>query len=386
MISLNFMELFSDVRLWFLIVLAWIWVERNRQAVQTLETVPFIHPEHRYPAKQPDLVSVILPAKNEEDNIAACLDSLLHQDYPNYEILAANDSSTDRTAQILENYAGRLRVVNVPETPDGWTGKNFAIHTAIEHARGRWLLFTDADTRHEPSSLSAGLSHARAQDLALLTLTPRCLARGFWENMLQPCIMSFIGLWFPFKKINDPRSSVYFANGQYILMTAALYKQIEGHASVREEFLEDFALMKKTKELGLRAECAIGVSIFGTRMYSSIQGMWKGWRRIYLHAFKSRAEVLAAKMLNVLFSCVLPFVILGRLTYEAFRYRENFALLWGAALGLTGFILLTMTIAYSTLKAKRRFSLLFPFAAVFLALILGDAARMAATGAKTKWR
>ena len=377
----------ADIRVLYLVFLAWIWGQRTVQALQTLHDAPQVQPcKPALLSTSQDLVSVIIPAKNEEGNIAECLNGLLNQDYPHYEIIVANDSSTDRTEEILKSYEARVRFINVSPTPQGWTGKNFAIHSAMNQAQGAWFLFTDADTRHEPCSISASLAYAQSRNLSFLTLLPRCLTGGLMENILQPCIMGFMGLWFPMDQINAPDSKTYFANGQYILMRAELHHQIGGHEKVFDQYLEDFALMKRTKELGERVECAFGISIFGTRMYHAFSSIWRGWRRIYLHAYQKDAFILLQKMADIFFTTVLSFFSLPFFIVSTFNASGPQRFLGIASAMILGLILMIVWKTYGIIRAKQIYFIFFPLGSLILMLILGNAMIVALTGQKTKWR
>ncbi|MSR77100.1 MAG: glycosyltransferase [Candidatus Omnitrophica bacterium] len=384
---IRFMTFFlSDIRIWYLIFLAYVWAWRSHRAMATIKNAPFIHPLLRsLPAPQ-SLVSVIIPAKNEARNIRECLTSLLAQDYQNYEIIVANDSSTDTTEEILKSFGARIRYVNVSPTPSGWTGKNFAIHSAMNLTQGDWYLFTDADTRHQSSSISSAVSHAESRKLSFLTLLPKCLTGGFLENVLQPCIMGFMGLWFPMDQINSPDSGLSFANGQYILMRAELHQRIGGHENVFDQYLEDFALMKRAKELGERVECALGTSIFGTRMYHAFSYIWRGWRRIYLHAYEKNIAMLLRRMADLFFTVVLPFFALPFFIPATLENPASQAFFWISAAAVLGFILIVAWTSYGIVRAKQIYFIFFPAASLILMLILGNAVLVAASRQKTKWR
>jgi len=304
-------------------------------------------------------------------------------------VIVINNCSTDRTEAILKdlgaveigtgNPRSKFKYLNTPPTPKGWTGKNFALHLGVQHATGDWLLLTDADTRHEPGSVNASLSFAEEKKLDLLTLLPRCLAHGFWENLIQPCAMSYMGLWFPLRKINDPKSRVYFANGQYLLLNANHYRKIGGHEGVKEAFLEDFAIMKKTKELGARAMCAFGMELYGTRMYDSFDAIWRGWRRIFLHAFEQKPLPILKCALSVFFFSVFPLIALIALS-------AHFSLSLLLCVLILAIILATARTAYAIVKAKKSYALLHPLAALVFTAILLDASQMALLKRQTHWR
>ncbi len=386
----NLMEIIANVMFFFFILILAGWIYRSWRALFELKQAPVLRISES-PSRK-GKVSILIPAKNEEKNIADCVKSLRAQLREGDEILVINNCSEDRTEAILrelgaeeipfggipENPKAKLKYLNTPETPESWTGKNFALHLGIYYAAGDWFLFTDADTRHQPGSLDSALAFAESHRLDLLTLLPRCLAHGFWEELIQPCAMGYMGLWFPIGKVNDPASKVYFGNGQYLLLRADHYRKIDGHLGVKESFLEDFALMKKTQESGARGMCAFGMEIYGTRMYDSFDALWRGWRRIYLHAFEQKPGRILTCVLSIFFFSVLPFFLLPAAFNSAFATLLSLITL--------GIIFATAWKAYGIVKARKRYALLHPFAALVFAAILSDAFRMALLKHKTPWR
>lgn len=373
----------------YYILTALIWLHRTRRALEALRENPVVR-RPSSPLSPSSPVSVLLPVKNEEENLEECLKSLLHQDYPNIEIIVINDHSIDRTQEILSKYSKlypeRIRALDALETPEGWTGKNWALAEGVREAKGEWLFFTDADTRHDPWSISSSLDHAEGRDLDLLSLSPRCLVEGFWEKTLQPAAMGFTGLWFPFARVNQPSSSLTFGNGQYLAIRKKTYQAIGGHEKVKGAFLEDFALVKEAKQSSFRTECAIGTEIFGTRMYRSLSGIWQGWRRIFLHAFEKNYLQLLAKSASVFVFSLLPFSLFPLFTHWALQNPEQWGKFWGAGLSILGLILWTAWKTHQVVGAPRRFAFLHPLAGLFVAGILADAAWKALQKKEVKWR
>ncbi|MFH0985401.1 MAG: glycosyltransferase family 2 protein [Candidatus Omnitrophota bacterium] len=383
------METTSNALLFFLLFILAGWVYRSWRSLSELKQAPTL--ELTGNARRLGKVSILIPAKNEEKNIADCVKPFLCQLRKGDELIVINNCSEDRTEAILKEL-GAVEIpdgkkgsdpffgyLNTPKTPEGWTGKNYALDLGVRHATGDWFLFTDADTRHEPGSLDAALSFAEEKKLDLLTLLPRCLAHGFWEELVQPCAMGYMGLWFPVQKINDPRSEVYFGNGQYLLLKADHYRKISGHDGVREAFLEDFALMKKTKETGARGMCAFGMELYGTRMYESFDSIWRGWRRIFLHAFEQKPAALLKCVMSVFVFSVLPFLALAALP------RHGVVSLLLCVLILV-IIFATAATAYAIVRARKRFAFLHPLAALVFTAILVDALQMALFKRRTHWR
>jgi chlorobactene glucosyltransferase len=388
------MEIIKNIPLFLLIFILAGWLYRSWRSLSELKQAPTLKLHGATPKR--GRVSVLIPAKNEENNIADCVKPFLAQLREGDELIVINNCSTDRTEALLKEL-GAIEIkgvshhfpkkvtdpffgyLNTPPTPEGWTGKNYALHLGTQHASGDWFLFTDADTRHEHGSIDAALAFAEEKKLDLLTLLPRCLAHGFWEEVIQPCAMGYMGLWFPIRKINDPKSKVYFGNGQYLLLRTGHYRLLEGHASVKEAFLEDFALMKKTKEMGARGMCAFGMEIYGTRMYDSFNAIWRGWRRIFLHAFEQKPAPILKCVLSVFFFSVFPLMILITLS-------NPFSIPFVLCAVILAIILVTAATAYTIVRARKRYALLHPLAALIFTAILLDALQMAFFKRKTHWR
>jgi chlorobactene glucosyltransferase len=338
------------------------------------------------------LASILVPARNEEANVGECLEMLLSQKYPRFEVIAIDDNSSDRTGELIAEAARRdqrLVALTASPTPPGWTGKNWALDAAARRARGEWLLFTDADTRHGPYALASTLAHASRRGLELLSLVPHALTRSFWERALQPPAMGYLGRWFPLDRINDPADPLAFANGQFLLFRREAYLALGGHAAVRGEFLEDVAFARAAKHAGRRMECALGKRLLGVRMYDSPARYFRGWHRIYLHAFDRKSSSLLARALDLALLSILPFGLVA--TLAACRPLSGGPwILWGSALGgslaAAGLVYVFAAKVQSTVGQKRAFAVFHPLAAAILAGVLLFAARSAYTGAPTRWR
>jgi len=194
-----------------------IWVYRallvylpgSRGPILSADTIP--------DAADTGVVSVIVPAKDEEANIRAALDTLRAQDYPNLEIIVVDDRSRDRTAEIVREVAAedpRVRLVQVRELPAGWFGKPHAMHVGAGEARGQWLLFVDADCRQAPHSVRAAVNFLTDHQGEMISLWPVLEMHGFWENAVQPVAGSVLVAWFRPSWVNNPRRRAAFANGQ----------------------------------------------------------------------------------------------------------------------------------------------------------------------------
>jgi chlorobactene glucosyltransferase len=233
----------------------------------------------RIPKPAP-LVSVLIPARNEEENIETCLKSLQKQDYPNFEILVLDDNSKDRTAELVERMAAkddRIRLIKGELLPEGWAGKPFACYQLAEKAKGSWLLFVDADTTHAPHMLRSTLALAIELKTSLLSGFPRQMAESLPEKVAMPVlyfvIMSWLPLWWVHRSMHRPSLTI----GQFLLFPREEYWRIGGHMAVKDRILEDVWLGVETIRHGGR-HVAIDLStVFYCRMYRDVGKMWEGF-------------------------------------------------------------------------------------------------------------
>lgn len=223
-------------------------------------------------------VSVIVPARNEEACLGACLESLAAQTGADFEIVVVDDGSTDHTREIAQSFPF-VRVVDADPPPSGWTGKNNAMAAGARVARSEWLLFTDADTVHKPGSLARAVAEAQQRGVALLSYSPQQEVHGFWENAVMPVIFAELAATYRPSQVSDPRSPAAAANGQYILIAREAYDAIGGHAAVHSSLLEDVALAKAVKASGRKILFRFGGDAVRTRMYRSFAQLREGWTK-----------------------------------------------------------------------------------------------------------
>ena len=232
----------------------------------------------------PPRVSIILPARNEAAHIAACVESLLGTTWPNVEIIVVNDHSTDGTRELAETAANgdpRIIVVEAPDLPAGWFGKQWACHSGMQHATGSLLLFTDADTRHSPDLL-ARLVHARDSRRAdLMSVAGSQAMLSFWEQAIQPAVFAILlARYGGTVEIENARRPVdVIANGQCFLITRDAYNTIGGHEGVKDTVAEDLMIGQRTRAAGLRVSLVLGTEQLSTRMYDGFGTIVRGWMK-----------------------------------------------------------------------------------------------------------
>jgi len=238
------------------------------------------------PPQDAPLISVCIPARNEERNIRTCVEAVLAQDYPNFEIIVLDDRSTDSTPGILRQLVAqndKLKVVNGSDLPAGWAGKPHALFQASTAARGEWLCFVDADTFLSPATLSSCYAKAIETKADMFTIMTFQITGSFWEKVVMPLVMTALSAGFSPRKVNDPKRKDAIANGQFILIKRSVYDAIGGHESVKDKIVEDKAISEQVKWNGYRLIVADGMKVARTRMYTSLPEMWEGWtKNIYL--------------------------------------------------------------------------------------------------------
>ncbi len=237
-------------------------------------------------AQNTPLISICVPARNEERNIRRCVESLLAQTYPNFELVILEDRSTDSTAKILDELAQkdtRLKIISGNVLPLGWAGKPHALTQTSASAQGEWLCFVDADTFAAPDALNAVYTNALKRDADLFTIFTHQEMESFWERTILPLVLTALSAGFSPRKVNDPKSDIAIANGQFIFIKRSVYDAIGGHAAIKDSIVEDKDLAMLTKSSGYRLIIADGSDYVRTRMYTSLPEMWEGWtKNIYL--------------------------------------------------------------------------------------------------------
>src|ERR687894_2393585 len=292
-------------------------------------------------------VSVIVPARNEERYIARCLDSLLGQDYPNFEIIAINDSSTDRTGEIMKTYAANdLRVIHIDASPkpEEWTGKNWACYQGYLYARGELLMFTDADSKHLPSAMSLAVGHIVSQNLDALTAVPRLICNDFWTKMTLPVLATFLHTRFSPIRVNDPNTKTGYFFGSFFLITRSTYETVGTHEGVREELVEDGALGGKVKASKFRMKMVRGESQIDAVWARDLPTLWQGLRRFMIPVYYQDKVDAYMMVIAVFFILFAPFVSLPYLLVAGFAESISFPILLGMQMSAIALIMITIAV------------------------------------------
>ncbi len=262
----------------------------------------------------PPLVSVLIPARNEEKNIRRVLNSMIKQDYPNLEILVMDDNSTDATGQIVKRFVekdSRVKLFQGEPLPAGWKGKCFACHQLSKIAKGSYFVFTDADTLHYPNSISGSLAALLKDKLDVTSVYPRQIAVTFSERMSVRFINFIILSFMPLALVKHSKSPFFStAIGQFFLFTREAYEKTGGFESVKAEILEDINISKQVKRCGLKIMVYDGSDSIFCRMFTNLPDVIKGFSRFIYAAFDCNflMEVIAVSFIALIFA--VPFILL----------------------------------------------------------------------------
>ena len=267
------------------------------------------------PVSAGPLVSVVVPARDEERGIRSAVASLAAQEYGSIEVIVIDDESSDATAAEARAAAtDRVQVLSGEPVPAGWVGKSWACQQGFERARGEWLLFTDADVRHAPDTVGRALALVQRREAGGLTLLPVLETDGVVERTVQPAaavlIRSFVA---PGPLVRSPRTPVAIAAGGFILVSRAAYEAVGGHDAMRHELVDDQMLAVRLKAAGTPLLLASSGGRVRVRMYVGARETLRGWRK-NTSAGLGEGSLAAASVLAAagIVSAVAPTVALVR--------------------------------------------------------------------------
>jgi glycosyltransferase involved in cell wall biosynthesis len=264
-------------------------------------------------ASSPPAISAIVPARNEEAVIAACVGSLAT--LPEVaEIIVVNDQSTDKTREIVRGLMAKipsLRLLDVEEVPSGWVGKNNAAFQGSKVAASPWLLFTDADAEFQPGAAAHALQKAQETNSALISFSPGQVTPTWYEKALIPFVYSRLAKHYSYDAVNNPAQPAAAANGQFLMIRRDAYDSIGGHSAVAAELLEDVALGKRVKAAGFRLWFGSGQGIVRVRMYRSFRTMWQGWKKNLFLLVGGNARAVLSELESTIPWIPLVLILLG---------------------------------------------------------------------------
>ena len=371
---------------WIVIPLVAIWRARGDPSL-----------DHESPADNNGApkVSVVIPARNEGANIAACVQSILRSRYPAFEVIVVDDHSVDDTlaiARVMAGFDNRVTALEAPPLPDGWFGKQWACDRGADQASGEILCFTDADTRHGHDLMSRSVHRLRSRSLDFVSVLGRQVMLTFWERLIQPQVFAMLSMRFGgARQVNESSSAIdKLANGQYMLLTRAAYDEVGGHAAVREQVAEDLALAQRLFEHGKRTELVEGRKYLSTRMYTSFGTLVRGWmKNIYAGGVRAAPfgstgrALLPLVLLAAPIASLAPIVVL---ILAAFGLVTSSWLVWSIITTVATILWWIQVYVRAPVVGPSRalrFAAIYPLGSLILAYII---IRAVVRGRRVEWR
>lgn len=316
-----------------LICISTVWIFLIKSLIDSVRFTPYLDKFEKKEHVNPK-VSIILPARNEEKLIRKCLDSLINQDYINYEIIVIDDSSEDQTGKIMLEYAktnSKIIAVRAQIKPDGWMGKNWACMEGYKKATGELLLFTDADTIHSQKVISLAVSHLLTFNLDALSAIPKLLAIDFWTRITLPMISIFLHSRFSAIRVNDPSKKTAYFFGSFFIIKQKTYQAVGTHEGVKYEIIEDGALGKKVKESGYKMKMVRADDLIEAVWARDKSTLWHALKRLMVPLYLQSKKIAIGSFFAVFFLLFVPFVLLAYSSLFIFQ-TTSFSIIFGVSI------------------------------------------------------
>lgn len=376
--------------LWF-IVLAWLITSALTLYGISRQKILSAIADSALPNDDAPLVSVLVPARNEEDRVLAdCIRSILNQDYGHLEIIAINDHSTDATGQILKTLAqsdARLHVIDGAEPPAGWLGKVYAMHQAFKRAGGEWILATDADMIFDERALRTALAEAIEREADAITLIPYFETGSFWERVMIPTWAWVLLMFTIFFGVNDAEGQGAVGIGGFFLMRRGTLERAGGYEALKDEVLEDVRLAELIKRSGGTLLTEYAPSLLRTRMYRNFDEMWECCTKNWFSGMKfSVSFAMGAVFSMYLIAVVPPLVVLA--SAIAIGTGESAALWRLFTPAALSWLMQILVLAVAGIKSEvsPAYALTAPVGLGVLYAMLFDSTLRITTGKGVKWK
>jgi len=380
-------EVFNYVFIAILLGVSIAWMILIKSMRNSFRLTPFLEDFDKKQHENPK-VSVILPARNEEKYIGKCLKSLIEQDYDNYEIIAINDSSEDKTKNIIKEHAqqtSKIVFVDAKPKPNGWMGKNWACMEGYGKATGEIFLFTDSDTFHSKNVISLAVSHLVSAKLDALTVIPKMLCMDIWTKITLPMISTFLHTRFSALKVNDPKKKTGYFFGSFFIIKRKVYENVGMHEGVKQEIIEDGALGKKVKESGHNMKMVRGDHLIQAVWARDKTTLWNALKRLMVPLFLQNSYVAVGIFVAVLFLLFMPFPFLA---YSGIFIEEgiSFVILFGTSLLGSLLIYLGAVIEAKELQIKLDNTVFGPIGSIVIVLAFFSGMVQAKSNSAVSWR
>ena len=289
------------------------WISLMHSMFQSFTKTPFLDIFENNSTLNPR-VSVILPARNEENYISKCLETLSAQDYKDFEIIAIDDSSDDKTGKIIEEFAkkdSKIIHVTARKKPEKWMGKNWACMEGFKKATGNIMLFTDADAKFKKNVITLAVSHLQSENLDALTAIPRLRCIDKITKITLPMLSTFLHSRYSALNVNNPKKKVGYFFGSFFVIKREVYEEIGTHEKVKQEIIEDGALGKITKESGYALKMVRGEHLIEALYSRSSKEMWDGLKRLMVPLYHQNPKSAVGVFFAVLFILFMPIPLLA---------------------------------------------------------------------------
>lgn len=298
---------------WAIVLLWFVAAVLTLRGLARQKPLPPANPVGRLTLPNAPLVSILVPARNEEGRVlSACIRSILAQDYGRFEVVAVNDRSTDATGAILNAIAkadGKLRVIEGMEPPTGWLGKPYALQQALNSAQGQWVLATDADMIFDERAVRTAVELALAKNYDAVTLIPRIECLSFWERVFMPTFGWFMVVAIPIARINDPRRHEAVGVGGFFLIRRASLRRVGEYRAVRAEVAEDLRMAELLKGAGARLRIEYAPDLTTTRMQTNLREIWEGFTKNLFAGVKFNLLQAITASIIITLTAIAPLVI-----------------------------------------------------------------------------
>lgn len=331
------------------------------------------------------LVSIVVPAHNEERVIDRCVTSLRNQTHKNIQIIFVLDRCTDGTLGIVQKHADedtRVHMIENDHCPDDWAGKCNAARVGAKKATGAWLLFTDADTKFDSELVRCSVASAIKRNASLLSILSSLTITKTFERIVQPIASTFLVRQYPVDRINREHRSRPFANGQFLLFSKESYESIGGHDAVKDDLLEDIAFARKIHAKGGKVQVLFADGLLRCSMYPTFEAFKTGWKRIYIEASTRNINRLRRSgVLAIVVSVLLPALGVAGIVVGS---HSSTPLVWLSMASLISCIWVICWL-YKINNAPLIYAVFAPFGGLIVAKLFFDAASMLRHRTPIRW-
>ena len=334
-------------------------------------------------------VSIIIPARNEEQSIGSCLNSLFAQTHQNLEIIVVDDSSTDSTREVVASFSNRsknIRMVSAGAKPNEWVGKTWPCWRGYQESSGEFLLFVDADSKLRPNLTELSLSYIQEKNIDMFSISPTVEMLGFWTSSVLPIITGAINLLYPMEKVNNKESKRAYVFGTFILVRRDVYEKTGGHKAVNQELVEDAAIARLTKESGFNLRIERAPDLLTTEWEQEPRSIYHGLERVMSSSIKEYGMISILNAILIFFLALYP--IFFALDYLLF-HPANLILEIGfitSALNIICFLILVSFELHQISSKISYLPLLYPLGVSMFILAIISSSLKVSHGRKIIWK